>query len=104
MIQNDKIIDWDHIYLLGWMDSNCKSYLTSWQGDLPYVDVVVLSTNWQGPPLWNAPIHKEKLEPMIDSAKTWAEKVEYATKMGGVYAFGWYFEKGNIERRKNDTK
>ena len=89
------IIDWNHVYLLGWFDCFGKCYLTTWTGDMPPVDCVIIG--WQ-PPLWNSPIQNQSIEPMIDSAKTTEEKIEYASQRGGVYAFGWYFKEGNIQR------
>jgi hypothetical protein len=82
----DQAPAWDNTYLLGWEDREGKSYLTTWDGDLPMVHVVVTGCNGINMPLWDAPVpdgaqlHRV---PDDDNPK------EYARKIGGFYAFGW---------------
>ena len=37
----ERIIDWNHVYLLAWYGPDGRPYLTTWSGDLPYITVVV---------------------------------------------------------------
>jgi len=83
--------DWDHIYLLGWYDQNGKAFLTTWEGDLPQVSVVVTGVSPYGPPLWRTPVPAGCTLHAIPLGKS---NQEYAKELGGVVAFGWYIEDG----------
>jgi len=56
-----KIIDWNHVYLLGWYGRDGQPYLTTWSDSEEtrdnYITIVVTGPEVQtwGPPLWNAP-------------------------------------------------
>jgi hypothetical protein len=88
----EMIIDWDHVYLLGWRTSDGRSHLSTWIGDLPWVNVIVFDTDC--PPMWNAPVKNATVELMPSQYKTLEEQVKHATERGGLCAFGWYVEKG----------
>lgn len=77
---------WANTYLLGWYDKG-RGYLTTWDGDLPMVNVVVTGFNATlGPPMWNAPVPEgAQLHRIPDDFTPEA----YAQKLGGVHAFGW---------------
>lgn len=85
------ILDWDHIYLLGWYDSKGRGYLSSWAGSNPPIDVVVRGMGAYGPPLWNAPVPTGCFAHPIptEHTKDHMSRIAYATSIGGVYAFGW---------------
>lgn len=90
-------VDWDHVYLLGWYDHEGRDYLTSWDGDLPYVNVVVLGVLPEtGMPLWNASVPEGA---MVEEIPEGVDPHEYAKEKGGYYAFGWLFADG-VERRQ----
>jgi hypothetical protein len=84
--------DWDHIYLLSWYDQNGKAYLTTWEGDLPIIAVVVTGARKPyGPPLWRAPVPAGCELHEIPTGKG---NQEYAKELGGVVAIGWYIKDG----------
>ncbi len=93
-------IDWDHVYLLGWYDQAGRSYLTSWDGPSDYVHVVVKTA--QSPPMWSAPVPPgAELAAMPEHLTTLTDRVQYATSIGGVYAFGWLMNLGEtIDRTR----
>ena len=88
-------LDWDFTYLLGWYDANGRDYLSSWMGNLPPVEVVVIGHNKSiGPPLWNAPVPPLcKVYRMPSHITDIKAKIDYASHLGGVYAFGWILDK-----------
>lgn len=89
----ENTVDWDHTYLLGWYGSDGRAYLSSWHGEAPRVDVVVITSSSYGPPLWNAPIQEGTLAfPIPEHVQGHDEKIAYAREHGGVYAFGWYLD------------
>ena len=93
---NDRLYTWDRVYLLGWYDETGNSFLTTWYGSLPMLEVVV--TGCARVPLWKAPVPKNaKLHPVPTHLATSEAKVAYATAMGGYYAFGWWMNH-DIER------
>lgn len=82
----DQALDWNNTYLLGWYDENGRSFLTTWSGDLPMIQVVVTGCNGINMPLWNAQVPKgAKLHPVPHDT----EPRDYARKLGGYHAFGW---------------
>ncbi len=94
-------LDWDHVYLLGWHDKDGHSYLTTWSGDRPWVEVVVTGAGPFGPPIWKSYVPNgvtlhEMSEP---SGHRFRSKEDRARLLHGIYAFGWYIEEG-IEREK----
>ena len=91
----------NHIYLLGWYDQAGQSYLTSWDGDLPYVHVVVTGATAFNMPLWNASVPSRcKIEVIPDGV---SNKVAYATERFGFYAFGWYLPEPILRRKASNT-
>ena len=88
--------DWQHIYLLGWEDHAGQSYLSTWSGDLPWVEVVVHNT--QLVPLWNAPVPPSA---RLESIPEGEDGREYAQRVGGFFAFGWYVKEGVSRRCSN---
>lgn len=95
-MQNSKQIDWDHVYLLAWYDQTGKSYLTTWDGDLPYVHVVVTGLGGRHMPLWKSSDVPSgaQLHLVPDDVTDFRQQIEYANKMGGYLALGWYIEEG----------
>ncbi len=85
------IIDWEHVYLLGWYDKSGKAYLTTWDddGSMQSVNVVVTSVG-TSVPMWDAS-SKGAIIHEIPFDKT---PQEYAEEIGGYHAFGWYIEDG----------
>lgn len=86
----DEELSWDNVYLLGWYGEDGRQYLTSWVGDLPYVYVYVTGSRGMGPPLWSAPVTRERVFRMPGHLGTFEEKIAYAKTQGGLYAFGWW--------------
>lgn len=87
-------LNWDHTYLLGWYDRTGRSFLTSWDGDLPLVGVVVVGGRPLGPPLWNAPVPAGCVAyPVPTTLVDLEARIAYATTLGGVYAFGWRLDR-----------
>lgn len=97
-LPEDAKVDWDHVYLLGWYGPDGTPYRSSWSGDLQPIHVVVVGyLSYDRVPLWKTavPKHLSLLRIPDDVLATPSPKlVEYATKHGGVYAFGWYFPEG----------
>jgi hypothetical protein len=82
----DQPLTWENTYLLAWYDRAGKSYLTSWDGDLPMIHVVVTGCSGMNMPLWNAPVPSgATIHPIPPST----DPQEYARQLGGYYAFGW---------------
>ena len=98
-MDNSETLDWDHVYLLGWYDENCRSYLTTWDGDLPMVGVIVTGCEPTRMPLWSAPVPTSaKLHPVPSHLENLREIVLHAWAMNGYYAFGWKTEEA-FERK-----
>lgn len=96
-----KQIDWAHVYLLGWYDETGKGYLSTWDGDLPYVYVVVTGVPAHRMPLWKAPIptSSASLSLVPEEVTDLRQQIEYATSKGGYLAIAWYIADG-FERTK----
>ena len=93
---SNKLVDWDHIYLLWYYGPNKKPYLSTWGGD--GVPIAVLITNLpKGAfvPLWDA---KVPTGAKIQEIPEGVDEYEYAEQHSGIAAFGWYIENG-FERR-----
>lgn len=90
---NKMIIDWDHVYLVGYYDKSGNPILTTWISTKPRIDVVV--TGCDEVPLWRAPIPTGCKIHEIPAGR---DPGEYAKSIGGLYAFGWY-EKDEITRK-----
>lgn len=89
----EQILDWNHVYLLGWYDKTGRAYLSTWMGDRPMVHVIVKNHHSFGPPLWRAPAPARcTLEGFPEDVTTLEDRVTYATAHGGSYAFGWYYD------------
>lgn len=84
-------IDWDHVYLLGWYGHDGKPYLTTWDGNLPYVNVVVTGCDHFNMPMWKAPVPKGAELHAIPEDKN---PQEYAIEINGYHALGWYIADG----------
>jgi len=106
----ERIIDWNHVYLLGWYDRSVRPYYTTWSGDLPRIQVVVTGPEVEkwGPPIWKAPANVKPNSygfpsypydqyqlHEVKEGEDWEAK---ARELGGVRAFGWYIEQG-FERK-----
>lgn len=110
----ERIIDWNHVYLLGWYGSDGRPHLTTWidteETKNNYIRVIVTGPEIQewGPPIWDAPANCKPNPygfPSYDYTKYQLHEVndsedaqEKAKQLGGVRALGWYFEKG-FERK-----
>jgi len=82
----DQPLDWQSVYLLAWYDHMGRAYLTTWNGDLPIVHVVVTGCKELNMPLWDAPVPEgARLHRIPDDY----DPQEYARKLGGFHAFGW---------------
>ncbi|MBA7593193.1 hypothetical protein ES703_00110 [subsurface metagenome] len=115
MQTKERIIDWNHIYLLAWYGPDGRPYLTTWSGDLPYITVVVTGPDVQkwGPPLWDAPANCKPnpywfpshhfSEYQLHEVKPDEDPTEKARQLGGVKAMGWYFEKP-FERKWHESQ
>lgn len=79
-------LDWSEHYLLGWYDRSGRAYLTTWDGDLPVVHVVVTGCAESRIPLWSAKVPPgARLEPVPEGQ----DPHEYAAELGGYHAIGW---------------
>jgi hypothetical protein len=98
-LRGEMTIDWDHVYLLGWYGHQSgagaegrRSFSTAYGGESPIIRVVV--TGMSPPPMWNARVldgaEVRALPPETDLEGA----LRIADEMGGVVAFGWYFEEG----------
>lgn len=85
---------WDTTYLLGWYDETGSSYLTTWQGDLPMIHVVVTGCSGLDMPLWDAPVPMNAKMLAVPAGEV---PQDYARKMGGYHAFGWHMP---VKRRE----
>lgn len=110
----ERVIDWNHVYLLGWYDHDGKPYLTTWRDTEKtknnYITVVVTGPDvlQYGPPIWNAPANCKPNkygfpshpveEYQLHEVKVGEDADEKAHQLGGVKAIGWYIEEG-FERR-----
>lgn len=83
-------VDWDHVCILGWYGRDGRAHLTSWEGDLPIIDVVVTGT---GPcvPCGSAPVPPGAGVHPVPAGK---DPKELALELGGLHAIGWIIEKG----------
>jgi hypothetical protein len=70
--------------------------LSTWDGDLPMVHVVVYGATALTMPLWDAYVSPGMSFEVIPQGE---DHQAYAKARGGFYAFGWYFEKP-IKRRE----
>ncbi len=85
-------VDWDHVYLLAWYDRDRQGYLTTWDGDLPYIHVVITGlsdghAHRHGMPLWKAPVPPGAELVQVPEGR---DPHEYAAELGGFYAMGWH--------------
>ncbi len=92
----DQIIDWNHVYLLAWYDETGRGYLTTWDGDLPYVNVVVTGARPITMPLWAAEVPPGAGIMLVppDRDTTREERLAFARESGGYLALGWYIAEG----------
>ena len=80
-------LTWDHIYLLGWIDHEGQSYLTTWEGNLPRLEVIVYGVNGLNMPLWDASVPPgARLEAVPEGKDGLGE----ARLHGGLLALAWY--------------
>ncbi len=113
----ERIIDWNHIYLLGRFDHDGHPHLTTWtSSDLMRencIKFVVTGPDvikW-GVPIWSAPANCKPnnlgfpshhyTEYQLHEVKPGEDAGEKARELGGVKALGWYIEQG-FERRWGD--
>lgn len=80
---------WEHVYLLGWYDRSGRPYLTSWGGDMPVYDYVVVGCSPMRMPMWDAQVPENAKVYSIPVGKT---AQDYAKEMGGYHAIGWRSE------------
>lgn len=98
-----RIIDWNHVYLLGWFGRDRRAYLTTWVGKRPDITVIVTGPDileW-GPPIWDAPAnckpnasgipHHPYTDYQLHEVKEGEDSDAKAIELGGVKAIGWYF-------------
>lgn len=110
----ERIIDWNHVYLLGWYGPDGHPYFTTWSGRNLDVTVIVTGPDVQqwGPPIWDAPANCKPnrygfpshhySEFQLHEVKLGEDANQRAKELGGVKAFGWYFEKA-FERKWRET-
>lgn len=90
----ERLIDWEHVYLLGYYGRNKEPYLSTWGGEGESVSVVI--TNLSGHvPMWDAPVPPGA---QLQEVPEGVDGHEYAEKLGGIFAFGWYAAEG-FERK-----
>lgn len=109
----DRVIDWNHVYLLAWYGRYGEPYLTTWddQGMKDkYITVVVTGPEVQkwGPPIWNAPANCKPnkwgfpsypyTEYQLHEVKPDEDPEKKARELNGVRATGWYIDEG-FERK-----
>jgi hypothetical protein len=80
-------VTWDHVYLLGWYAENGRANLTSWDGNAPMIDVVVVGLHGRRVPVWNAPVPDGAQLVRVPED---ADPQEFAREHGGLHAFGWH--------------
>ena len=85
------MIDWDHIGLEGyfWLGQYDPNSYTPVETGRPLVYVVVTGTF--PPPLRNSAV---PMEAEIHPIPVNVNKKQYAQSLGGVVAYGWYYEEG----------
>lgn len=89
------ILDWNHVYLLGWNDETGKSHLSSWTGDQKVHDFVVIGATDGRPPLWGQmPNNPETRLEAMPEGLSHEQQLAHAKARGGLRAFGWYYEEG----------
>lgn len=87
-------VDWDHLYILGWTRRDGSRALTSWDGDQPMVDAVMVGSDDADVPVWRAAVPEgAELHPIPKGR----DPDEYAAELGGIRVFGWLVDEG-IER------
>lgn len=103
-----RIIDWDHVYLLAWYGPDGHPYLTTWRDSEytknNYITVVVTGPDVQewGPPIWGSPANcrpnpygfpvHHYTEYQLHEIEPDEDANEKARELRGVRALGWYFE------------
>ncbi len=92
------IIDWAHLYLLAWWGEDGRSFLSTWDGDLPEVYVVVTGLGGRSMPLWNSPIPSGAEPHLVPEGFDHEKRLAYAAEKGGLLALAWYIEAGYIAR------
>lgn len=89
-------VNWDTVYILGSYDKYTgKAYLTSWDGDLPTINVVITNCGQNNVPFWNNPVPDGSEIHPVPEGKNWES---YAKELGGIRAFGWSMS--NVDRIK----
>lgn len=118
-VEVKRVLDWEHVYLLGWYGPEGRPYLTTWidteETRRNYVIVVVTGPSVQkwGPPIWDAPANCKPnphgfpsvsyTEFQIHEVKPGGDAQKKAKELGGVKAIGWYIERG-FERKWHEEK
>lgn len=92
-------IDLEHVYLLGWHSADGKKNLTTWQGNRPWIDVVVVGAtdNDMKNIMWSSSLHKDF---QLIKIPALTNKAAFAKMNGGLSAFGWYLDEG-VKRPPN---
>lgn len=93
-------LNWDHVYLLGYYTPSGEPMLTTWSGDAEGIEVVVTGSDNSGPPIWSAPIPPGCELHTIPEGK---DGQEYAKEIGGLFAFGWLLPE-KIVRKEYSTQ
>jgi hypothetical protein len=83
------LLNFDHIYLLGWFSPDGKINLTRWEHSLPLIDIAVQGATDDDMKklMWNAYVPPNKFELLL-----WPNN--------GIHAFGWRVEQ-KIRRAKS---
>lgn len=89
-------LDFNHVYILAWYDWNGRGYLTTWDGDLPYVTAVITGVTGLTMPFWDAPVPPSAELHAIPEGR---DADEYAREIGGYRVLAWYIADGSIERK-----
>ena len=84
-------LTWDHIYLLGWIDHEGQSYLTTWEGNLPMLEVIVYGVSGLSIPLWDASVPPGARLEAVPEGK---DGQGWARLHGGLLALAWYVAEG----------
>jgi hypothetical protein len=81
-------LNWDHFYMLGFFSADGRANLSTWEGRLELIDVVVVGASDYDLALsmWNAPLrHRWDLIAIPKGT----DPQTFAQEHGGLHAIGW---------------